>query len=50
MPTREKIAAEINRHKAIGQDDVRRKYLAALHKRTERDTVPAGLKLTTLPL
>jgi hypothetical protein len=39
MPTRESIAAEINKQKAVGQDNVRRKYLAALHKRTGRDTV-----------
>lgn len=39
MPTREKIAAEINQQKAAGQDAVRRKYLAALHKKTGRDTV-----------
>lgn len=39
MPTRDQIAAEINSHKAIGQDNVRRKYLAALHKKTGRDTV-----------
>jgi Serine dehydrogenase proteinase len=39
MPTREKIAAEINQQKAAGQDSVRRKYLAALHRKTGRDTV-----------
>lgn len=39
MPTRDRIAAEINQQKAVGQDNVRRKYLAALHKRTGRDTV-----------
>lgn len=39
MPTREKIAAEINQQKVAGQDSVRRKYLAALHKRTGRDTI-----------
>lgn len=39
MPTRESIAAEINKQKAVGQDNVRRKYLGALHKRTGRDTV-----------
>lgn len=39
MPTREKIAAEINQQKVSGQDSVRRKYLAALHKKTGRDTV-----------
>lgn len=39
MPTRDRIAAEINSQKAAGQDNVRRKYLAALHKKTGRDTV-----------
>lgn len=39
MPTREKIAAEINQQKAAGQDTVRRKYLSALQKKTGRDTV-----------
>lgn len=39
MPTRDKIAAEINQQKASGQDAVRRKYLKALHQKTGRDTV-----------
>ena len=39
MPTREKIAAEINDLKALGQDAVRRNYVAALHKKTGRDTI-----------
>ena len=39
MPTRDKIATEINQQKAVGQDNVRRKYLASLHKKTGRDTV-----------
>ena len=39
MPTRDQIASEINSQKAIGQDNVRRKYLKALHRRTGRDTV-----------
>lgn len=39
MPTREKIASEINQQKVAGQDAVRKKYLAALHKKTGRDTV-----------
>lgn len=39
MPTRDRIAAEINQQKAVGQDNVRRKYLKALHQRTGRDTV-----------
>lgn len=39
MPTRDRIAAEINQQKTVGQDNIRRKYLTALHKRTGRDTV-----------
>lgn len=39
MPTREKIAAEINQQKVAGQDTVRKKYLSAMHKKTGRDTV-----------
>jgi len=39
MPTREKIAAEINQQKVAGQDTVRRRYLSALQKKTGRDTV-----------
>lgn len=39
MPTRDRIAAEINQQKATGQDSVRRKYLAQLTRKTGRDTV-----------
>jgi hypothetical protein len=39
MPTRDKIAAEITQQKTAGQDSVRRRYLAALNKKTGRDTV-----------
>ncbi|MEN7432778.1 ATP-dependent Clp protease proteolytic subunit [Chromobacterium sp. TRC.1.1.SA] len=39
MPTREKITSEINLQKIAGQDKIRRKYLALLHKKTNRDTV-----------
>lgn len=39
MPTREHIQNEIQRQKGAGQDDVRHKYLAKLHKQTGRDTV-----------
>lgn len=39
MPTREKIAAEIHKHKGEGQDTVRRKYVKELQKHTKRDTI-----------
>ena len=39
MPTREHIQKEIERLKGAGQDDIRHKYLAKLHKVTGRDTV-----------
>ena len=39
MPTREFIQKEIQRLKGAGQDDIRHKYLAKLHKTTGRDTI-----------
>lgn len=39
MPTREQIQKEIQALKGSGQDGIRRKYLAALHKKTGRDTI-----------
>jgi hypothetical protein len=39
MPTRSHILGEITAQKAMGQDNVRRKYLTALHRKTGRDTV-----------
>jgi hypothetical protein len=39
MPTREYIQNEIQRLKGVGQDAIRHKYLARLHKQTGRDTI-----------
>ena len=39
MPTLEKIQSEINALKAVGQDTIRHKYVAALQKKTGNDTV-----------
>lgn len=39
MPTREFIQKEIQRLKGAGQDDIRHKYLAKLHKTSGRDTI-----------
>lgn len=39
MPTLEKIQSEVNALKAVGQDTIRHKYVAALQKRTGNDTV-----------
>ncbi len=39
MPTLEKIQNEVNALKAVGQDTIRHKYVAALHKKTGNDTV-----------
>ena len=39
MPTRDQLQKEIHAFKQKGQDTVRRKYLAALNRKTGRDTV-----------
>jgi hypothetical protein len=39
MPTLEKIQNEVNALKTVGQDTIRHKYAAALHKKTGNDTV-----------
>jgi len=39
MPTLEKIQNEVNALKAVGQDTIRHKYVAALQKKTGNDTV-----------
>lgn len=39
MPTREFIQKEIQRLKGAGQDDIRHKYLAKLHRVTGHDTI-----------
>src|SRR5215471_5721287 len=39
MPTREQITNEIGSEKNSGQDNVRRKYLKALQRKTGRDTI-----------
>jgi ClpP class serine protease len=39
MPARGQIQQEIEKIKATAQDDIRRRYLTALHSKTGRDTI-----------